>query len=247
MKFKLMHWILTKIGELIVNIVSSEQKKNSGWKLYIKIMIIFLIPVIVFEIGFFKIKEYLAVVIEENVIFKYWDFFHHELNISAFTLMTISYKIINIVRTLLIIAFLIYYRTTSDIITKNIIDELQEALEKLESETFDKKIVNHWVEHIDCNIYVYDKDLKILLISRHFKKWFKRKKISVTLCGMNVLRSPFCENKTYWKRTIFAFEQEQSEVTMEDIIFNDKIFSFEVTRTKLGNGDGIVVVTLKEL
>jgi len=107
--------------------------------------------------------------------------------------------------------------------------------------------VTHWIENINCNVYVYDTQLKIILISKYFKKWFRKNNISVTLCDKNILRTELCNDKSHWKRTIFAFDQEKAEITEEDIIFNNKSFRFEVTRKKIGNGDGIVVVTLKEI
>jgi len=68
----------------------------------------------------------------------------------------------------------------------------------------------------------------------------------VTLCDKNVLRTEFCHAKVNWKRTVFAFDQEAAEVTTEGVVFDKKKYIFEVTRKKIGNGNGIVVVTLNE-
>ena len=122
-----------KIGGMLINYIASERRRGSGFKLYIKILSIFFLPVLAYQILFYKIREYIAVIIKKYVIYEYWNIFNNLEKIygeifNPFVMMKISYIFIDIVNALMIISFIVWYRTTSDIITQNIVNEFQETL-----------------------------------------------------------------------------------------------------------------------
>ena len=246
MKFliiRLIRWLSVRLGEIIINFISEEQTRFSGLRLYVRILLFASIPVFFFEIGFWYVKEYIAVFLKKYFVYKYYSYFN-QLNFSILTLMKTSYIGIDIFRTMLIVAFIVWYRTTSDIITRNVVNELQEHLDEIDKENIDKKLVEFWIEHIQCIVYVYNENLEIIMISRFFREWFKRHNISITLIGMNILASPFCENKTYRNRAIFAFDNERCTDNIETYIFGGREFTFNANRKRIKNGGSIIVVTL---
>lgn len=240
---KVFRCVSIKIGTWLINFISREQKLTGGGvRLYIKIMGIFFLPVLFFALIFYKIR-----IFSTEYIYKYHTVLNSIYPVDEYFIKEVVYIAVDTAAYLLIIAFVVWHRTTVDIVTQNIFNEFQEKIDNFDENSVEKQMVKNWMNNLECFLVVYNSNLVITDISRSFKRWFAKQKISTTLIGKNILNTPFCSTQKQKGRAIWAFDQDRTEIKTEEVVFNGKSYYFEITRKKFTNGNAVILMRLEEV